>query len=57
MERQNRLRENLESAFTLIFRKWTNINCINLEGLPNWEAVEDSSNVINILKMVKSLLH
>ena len=57
MERQNRLRENLESAFTLIFRKFTNINCIKLEGLPNREAVDDSSNVINILKMVKSLLH
>ena len=57
MKRRNRQRANLESAFTLILGQCTDLTCMQLEGLPNWDAVDDGSDVIKLLKTVKSLSH
>ena len=55
VKRHNRLRVNLDFAFKLVLRKCTELTYIHLEVLPNWEAVDNRSYVINLLNMVKSL--
>ena len=57
VKRCNRLRANLESAFTLILGQCNDITPVQLEGLLNWEAMDHASEVIHILNMVKSISH
>ena len=54
---QNRLRENLDSDFTLILGQCNKLIQMQLEGIPTCEAVDDISDVINLLKMMKRLSH
>ena len=54
---QNRLRANLGSDFTLILGQCTKLTHMQLEVLLTWEAVDDRSNVIKLLKMLKILSH
>ena len=54
---QNRLRANLESDFTLILGHCTELTQMQLEGLPTWEAMDDSSDIIIMIKMINSLSH
>ena len=56
-KRRNRLRANIDSALTFIFGYFTKLTQMHLEGLPTWEAVDDSSNMINLINIVKSLYH
>ena len=57
IKRRNRPRENLESSFTLILGKCNKLTQIKLEVLTTWEAVDDRSDVIKLINMVKSLSH
>ena len=57
VNKYNSLIENLELVFTLILGQCTKITRIHLEGLPTWEAMGDRSDVIKLLKMVKSISH
>ena len=41
----------------LILGQCTELTHMQLEGLPNWEAVYDISNATKLFKMVKSLTH
>ena len=54
---QNRLRANLESDFTLILCQCTGLTQMKIEGLPTWEAMDDSSDIIRMIKMMNSLSH
>ena len=54
---QNRLRENIDSNFTLILGQCNELTRMQLEGIPTCEAVDDISDVINLLKMMKRLSH
>ena len=56
-KRRNRLRANLESDFTLILSQCTELTGMKLELLSTWEAVDYSSDVIQLIKMVKCLSH
>ena len=51
------LKDNLEKSYTLMIGKSTELNCMQLKGLQDWEATNDISDGIKILKMIKSLLY
>ena len=57
VKRQKRLRLNLKPASKLVFGQYTDLSSMQLEVLTNWEAMESGSEVIKILKMVKSMSH
>ena len=57
VKRRNRLRANPESAFTFILGQCTKLTRMQLEGLPTWEAVDDSSDMIKLINMVQGLSH
>ena len=54
---RNRLQDNLEKRYTLILGQCTELNRMNLEGLPEWEATYDTSDGIKLLKIIQSLAH
>ena len=55
VKRCNRLQDNLEKTYTLILGQCNKITHMQLEGLPELEATDDVSDVIKLLKMIKSL--
>jgi len=54
---QNKLRANLESAYTLLLGKCTEITQTHLQGLRKWETVNGALDAIDLLKIIKSLSH
>ena len=57
VKRRNRLQDNLEKRYTLILGQCTELNHMNLEGLPEWEATYDTSDGIKLLKIIQSIAH
>ena len=57
VKHRKRLKDNLEKSYTLMIGKSTELNCMQLKGLQDWEATNDISDGIKILKTIKSLLH
>ena len=52
---RNILKANLEKSYKLILGQCTDLTYMQLEGLQDWEATNDTSNVIKLLKTIRSL--
>ena len=52
---RNILKANLEKSYKLILGQCTDITRTKLKGLPDWEATNDTFNVIKLLKTIGSL--
>ena len=51
VKRRNRLRDNPEKSYTLILVHFTELTCMQLKVIPDWEATYEVSDAIKLLKL------